>query len=394
LTRGAVVCRSCGSDALEAFYEVRGIPVHSCLMVPTHEEALAFPRGDLRLDFCTACGFIQNSLFEPERLRYSTDYEETQAFSPRFRAFQTELCRSQVEKYALRGRTVLEIGCGKGDFLVELCELGDCHGIGIDPSYRPERISSPAAARIRFLQELYSQRHAGLTADYVCCRHTLEHIAPVHEFVRTVRDTLAGRPDATVFFELPDMERILLEQAFWDIYYEHCSYFTLGSLARLFRRCDFALLDLYKGFDGQYLMIESQPGAGSGARRFAAEEDLEKTAAQVKVFREQIDRKFASFRRQMEEIRAGSRTAVIWGSGSKAVSFLTSLQIGGEIEWIVDINPHKHGKFLAGSGHRIVAPAFLREVRPDVVIVMNPIYCDEIRADLAAMGLAPEVTAV
>mgnify|MGYP003554653687 FL=1 len=41
-----------------------------------------------------------------------------------------------------------------------------------------------------------------------------------------------------------------------------------------------------------------------------------------------------------------------------------------------------------------MAPAFLREVRPDVVIVMNPIYCDEIRADLAAMGLAPEVTAV
>lgn len=390
----AVSCRSCGSESLEPFYEVRGIPVHSCLMVPSREEALAFPRGDLRLDFCTACGFIQNSRFEPERLRYSTDYEETQGFSPRFRAFQTELCRSQVDKYGLGGRTALEIGCGKGEFLVELCRLGDCRGIGIDPSYRPERTGREAAERIQFIQDFYSRKYAHLTADYVACRHTLEHIAPVRDFVQMVRDTLDGRPDAVVFFELPDMERILVEQAFWDVYYEHCTYFTLGSLARLFRRCGFEILDLYKGFDDQYLMIETKPTAGDRGRRFAVENDLEKTARQVKEYRERIERRFANWRARLARARERGERVALWGSGSKAVSFLTTLGIGDEVGWVVDINPHKHGKFLAGAGHEIVAPETLREARPDLVVVMNPIYLDEIRADLAKMGLAPELTAV
>ena len=50
---------------------------------------------------------------------------------------------------------------------------------------------------------------------------------------------------------------------------------------------------------------------------------------------------------------------------------------------MVDINPHKHGKYLAGSGHQIVGPDALVEIKPDVVVVMNPIYVEEIRADLA-----------
>lgn len=394
MTAIRTACRSCGSEALEAFYEVRGIPVHSCLMVASREEALAFPRGDLRLDFCTACGFVQNSLFDAERLRYSTDYEETQAFSPRFRDFQTALCRSQIERYALSGKTVLEIGCGKGDFLTELCVLGDCRGIGIDPSYRPERTDADVARRIEFIQDFYSQKYTHLTADYVVCRHTLEHIAPVHQFTRMVRDTLAGRPDAIVVFELPDMERILVEQAFWDIYYEHCTYFTLGSLARLFRRCDFELLDLYKEYDGQYLLIESRPTRGDQGRRFAVEEDLEKTAQQVKTFREKIERKFAEWRDRLATARARGHKVAVWGSGSKAVSFLTTLGVGDHVDWVVDINPHKHGKFLAGAAHVISSPEALRAGRPDLVVAMNPIYVEEIRADLDAMGLRPDVQAV
>jgi hypothetical protein len=68
--------------------------------------------------------------------------------------------------------------------------------------------------------------------------------------------------------------------------------------------------------------------------------------------------------------------------------------VGSEIEYVVDINPHKQEKHLAGTGHRIVSPTFLKEHAPDLVIVMNPIYQEEIRGDLAAMGLSPEVMAL
>jgi C-methyltransferase C-terminal domain len=55
----------------------------------------------------------------------------------------------------------------------------------------------------------------------------------------------------------------------------------------------------------------------------------------------------------------------------------------------VDINPHKHGRFMPGTGQEIVAPEFLVGYGPTDVLVMNPIYTEEIRQNLARLGLAP-----
>ncbi len=81
----------------------------------------------------------------------------------------------------------------------------------------------------------------------------------------------------------------------------------------------------------------------------------------------------------------------LWRSGSKSVAFLTTLNIHNEIRYVIDINPYKHGTYVAGTGQKIVAPDFLKEYKPDTVIVMNPIYHEEIRQDLNSMGLTPEL---
>jgi len=60
----------------------------------------------------------------------------------------------------------------------------------------------------------------------------------------------------------------------------------------------------------------------------------------------------------------------------------------------VDINPYRNGYYMSGTGHKIVGPDFLQEYRPDVVIVMNEIYCDEIRTLLREKGLEPEIVAL
>ena len=214
-------CQACESTALEKFYEQRGLPAHSCLLLPTRAAATRFPRGELALVFCHECGFIGNASFDVALNQYSAAYEETQAYSPRFQRFLNELCRDQIGRFALApGVTALEIGCGKGEFLTTLCELSGCNGIGIDPGYRPERTRSPAAERLMFIRDLYGPKYSYLQADYIACRHTLEHIAPVQEFMRLLRATLGARA-VNVFFELPDMERVLESGVFWDVYYEH-----------------------------------------------------------------------------------------------------------------------------------------------------------------------------
>jgi len=392
-------CPSCGSVGMSIFYELEGVPAHSVLLLPTREAALGYPRGDIALGFCSTCGFISNVAFDPVLHEYSSAYEATQAFSPTFNAFADRLARRLIERYDLHDKTIIEIGCGQGEFLTLLCELGDNRGIGFDPAYDSERSPGPTQQSVTFIKDFYSETYADHCADFYCCKMTLEHIQHTADFVSTVRRSLGDQQDAIVFFQVPDVTRILQEVAFWDIYYEHCSYFSLGSLARLFWKCGFEVMSLAKEYDGQYLMIEAKPGNGKGqgdsrSRPMEQEDDLEALVRDVNHFSRNYAHKLDSWQRDLRRLKQAGQRAVIWGAGSKGVAFLTTLGIRDEIDFAVDINPHKHGTYMAGTGQEIVAPEFLREYRPDVVIVMNPVYCDEIQQALDRMGCAAKLRPV
>ena len=387
-------CFSCGAEELTEFYESHNIPVNSCLLMPTRQEALDYPRGDLRLAFCRGCGFIQNVLFDPGVIEYSDRYEETQGYSARFNQFNDSLAARLVKCYDLKDKDVLEIGCGKGEFLVSLMRMGAAHGLGIDPGVHPERMPEDVASKLDFITDFYSDQYLHLTADFIACRHTLEHIQPVRDFVDLVRRAIGERRDPIVFFEVPDVVRVLRELAFWDIYYEHCSYFSLGSLARLFRAAEFDVFDLRAEYDDQYLLIDAVAANGSEGPYWDTEDDMAHLTNSVAYFRDNHKSKLAEWRRALQKANAGGQKTVLWGSGSKAVSYITSTGINDELEFVVDINPHKWGKFLAGSGHQIVSPEFLSEYQPDSVIAMNPIYLDEIDRSLQQLGVVAELTSV
>jgi hypothetical protein len=77
---------------------------------------------------------------------------------------------------------------------------------------------------------------------------------------------------------------------------------------------------------------------------------------------------------------------VVWGAGSKGVTFLNTFKDQNLIEYAVDINPRKQGMYIPGTGQKIVSPFFLSEYQPSVIIVMNPIYQDEIEKSLDSLG--------
>jgi SAM-dependent methyltransferase len=385
-------CRACGAGGLESCYRQAAIPANSCLLLDTAEAAVAFPAGELELVVCARCGFIQNDRFAPELTTYSAAYEESQAFSPRFLQFVDELIDRLEAEGPLAGRTVLEIGCGKGDFLIRLLERTGAIGIGIDPAFRADRVHTAAHDRVTFLAERYGPAHAGIEADLVCCRHTLEHIADVLGFLQEIRRTIGSRHATRLFFEVPDATRILEAAAFWDVYYEHCSYFTKGALARLFRRAGFRVTDLAHGYAGQYLLLRAVPAEpGVASAPLPIEEPPAETVALARAFRTRVEAELVRLSGQLAAWRAAGRRVVLWGSGSKATAYLTSLGAGSAVGGVVDINPHKANRYVAGTGHRIEAPERLPDLAPDVVVVMNPIYADEIRASLAGFGLAPDL---
>jgi SAM-dependent methyltransferase len=388
------ICPSCGAVGMSVFYKLERVPVHSVLLLSTREEALSYPVGDIVLGFCPICGFIANAAFDSSLQEYAPGYEGTQSFSPTFNAFAHRLAERLIDQYDLHGKDIIEIGCGQGEFLTLLCELGDNRGIGFDPAYVGPRAESLAHNRATFIKDLYSERYAGYRGDFVCCKMTLEHIQQPADFISTVRCSLGDQSGTVVFFQVPDVTRILRERAFWDIYYEHCSYFSLGSLARLFRKCGFDVIRLAKEYDGQYLMIEARPGDGTGGASLRQEDDLEDLARAVADFSQDCPHKLDAWRCDLHRLGQNGYRAVIWGAGSKGVAFLTTLGVQHEIEYAVDINPRKHGTYMAGTGQQIVGPEFLRAYRPDVVIVMNPIYCDEIQRALDRMGIMAELVPV
>ena len=389
-------CPACGETELTVFFEEGNVPTNSCLLLDDPDEASEFPRGELKIAFCDSCGFVTNTAFTPGQAEYSQRYEETQGFSPRFMAFATELAEQWVEDYDLANKTVLEIGCGKGEFLVEMAKAGAGHCIGIDPGVHAERWDDDEfGSQIEWIADFYDERYTHIDADVIICRHTLEHIPNVAEFMTTIRKSIGDRPDTVMLFELPDVQRVLDEVAFWDVYYEHCSYFSLGSLGRLFRQTGFEVVELSLEYDDQYLLIGARPSTVPAAGEPLAEEgDLQKLRDGVAHFRTGYDKLVADWRTRLESLRANDGTAVIWGSGSKGVSFISNLNLSSEVAAAVDINPHKWGKFMVGSNHEIVSPDKLKEIDPELVVVMNPIYLDEIGADLNELGLAPELKAL
>jgi SAM-dependent methyltransferase len=388
-------CPNCLKGDMSVFYQVPRVPVHSVLLMPTRDIAVNFPKGDIALGHCSYCGFIANTLFDPTVHNYSAQYEETQGFSGTFQAFHRKLAEEMIEKYDLHGKKMIEIGCGKGEFLSLLCEIGKNTGVGFDPAFVSDRNPSAGDKNVEFVADFYSEKYTHVQGDFVCCKMTLEHIPDTASFMRTVRRSIGDRHDTVVFFQVPDMSRVLRDLAFWDIYYEHCSYFSAESLKLLFQETGFDVMDVWTDYDDQYLMITATPSKTTPIS--VPKPDSTRVDQDIAFFTEHQAARMATWKSKLEETRSSGKRAVVWGSGSKGVAFLTALNQhtpDREIEYAVDINPFREGKYMAGTGQEIVSPAFLKRYKPDLAIAMNPIYQPEIKADLEKLGLSTEVVSV
>jgi len=382
-------CPVCGNASVLDVVEIPRVPVHCNVLWPTRAEALAAPVADIRLGFCRGCGHTFNRAFDPALMAYSPRYENSLHFSPRFQEYAQSLAAHLIERYDLHGKDIIEIGCGKGEFLTLLCELGENRGVGFDPSYVPGEAGTASAAGFEVIQDFYSERYAAHRADLICCRHVLEHVADPQGFLRMVRRAIGGR-NTVVFFEVPNGRWTLRDLAVWDIIYEHCSYFSAHSLAELFGAAGLGVRDLREAFGGQYLCLEAVSGDAVTTERPPTRE-LEALAREAEDFADEYQRKVAQWDELLEEMTEAGRRVVVWGAGSKGVSFLNALGIREQSEYIVDLNPRKHGMHVAGTGQRIVPPEFLRTCRPDAIVVMNAIYEDEIRARIENLGISCEL---
>jgi SAM-dependent methyltransferase len=375
-------CPTCQSSELDEFFKISAVPVLCNQLLQTRDDALAAPTGEVRLGCCPDCAMVFNVAFDESRIVYSGSYENSLHFSARFQDYARELAQRLVGRYGLEEDSeILEIGCGKGEFLKLICGLSGSRGIGIDASFEGGLDDD----RIRVIREPFSEVHQDLQADLVCCRHVLEHIPGPRRFLKQVRAVAAARAGTGVFFEVPNALWTLRDLGIWDVIYEHCSYFTAPALERLFGEAGFAVAETAETYGGQFLCLHAATGT-SAAPSTGTEGRVGEVVDLARQFGRHHRERTSDWNSRLEAWIAEDRRVAIWGAGSKGVTFLNTLEAGSGVSCAVDINPRKHGRFIPGTGQEVVPPESLASIGADVVLVMNPLYVDEIRAALASLG--------
>lgn len=384
------ICTVCRSTDISVFFELDQVPVHCNLLWPERDKAINAPRGDIRLGFCRACGHIFNLAFDPDCMRYNQEYENSLHFSALFQQYARSLAARLINRHHLYDKVIIEIGCGKGDFLTLLCKLGGNRGVGFDPGCMHESTVGKAAEQITFIKDFYSERYAGYKADFICCRHVLEHIQSPLDFLINLRQAIGNQHGTVVFFEVPNVMFTLKDIGIWDLIYEHCSYFNISSLAHVFTSCGFEICNISEAFEKQFLCIESLPveSAVNSVRDYL--DHLEIITHDMAVFADRYQHKVETWLHHLERIKQANKKVVLWGGGSKGVSFLNTMK-ASQIKYVIDINPYKQGMYVPGTGQKIVPPEFLRNYQPHVIIVMNPVYYNEILQIVKSLNLSTKL---
>jgi len=381
------LCPVCKSDHTEELINIKNIPIYCNLMWESRDAAVNCPKGDISLEFCSNCGHVFNSAFDPEKMDYNQAYENSLHFSEKFQEFARSLVVELIEKHDIKNKDIVEIGCGKGDFLQMICEIGDNRGTGFDRSYDPgNETDNSILGNIRFVQEFYSKKFESVPVEFLICRHVLEHIEKPIDFIDEIKSTLNGR-SSSIYFEVPNILYTLRDLGIWDLIYEHCGYFTPNSLAFLFKNEGLQVQNTKERYSSQFLGIEAITGNPDAS--ILPTQSLDEVIKLARGFGDAYRQKVTKWQKILEGLDT-KESIVVWGGGSKGVTFVNILN-SDKIKAVVDINPRKQDKFLAGTGQKYISPEDLISIKPDVIIIMNDVYLKEISKTLQGMNLSPEI---
>lgn len=334
----------------EYIWAVDDIPIFQNVVLNTFEEAIQFPKVNVILKQDEKSGLVINSNFN-ENIIYNKQYDNDQTFSDSFKKHLTIIKKMLIDR-GFYSKRIVEIGAGKGYFL-EYLENNGFNIIGYDPAYNG---NNP-----KIFKEYFSDGR--LEADLIILRHTLEHIPNPHNFIKNIckQNNYKGK----IFIEVPDFNWIVRKKAFWDIFHEHCNYFTKETLSNIFNNCEIASF-----FNEQYIYL------------FANIKDIKSTLNEEVIRYDNLFQIFNSKMNYYKKLLEENNNIVLWGAASKGVTFVNLLDKKRQrIKYLVDINPNKQNKYIPGTGHTIFSPDYLFEDKTptDMIIVMNKNYFNEIK---------------
>jgi len=388
-------CPICNSENSIPIFKHDLLPIYNNERHYCRESALNAKTGKVDFYFCKDCSFMYNRVHDNLLMDYLVDYEVSRKYSQYFNNFLETLCSQINEFYSLKGKTIVEIGCGDGQFLSKLRDLYDFEGYGFEPSMK-KRGKNSAHNGIQFIADYYIKNCLRKKVDLIILRHVLEHQGYPVNFLKNV----VNEKEGFIYTEVPALEWIIDNDQIVAFSYEHCSYFSMNSFKLVHKLNGFECDKLSFTFENEYLQFFGSKACSTKVNKehnsdcnyFSKYNKIENLIIGVTEFTKRIpiikDRLKSYFTGREDK-------TVLWGAGGKGLTLLFLLGIYHyDFPYVVDINQERHGTYVPLTGQKIIAPEELKRIQPETILITNSSYLHEIKRTLNTLNLKSDIQVV
>lgn len=379
------ICRSCRQTGLLPILDLSSMPLSDGLLT---DEQLTQPerRFPLEVAYCPSCSLVQILYTVPPEMLFCEDYPYYSSFSDTLLSHSRDNALDLIARRHLTADSlVVELASNDGYLLRNFAERG-IGVLGIDPAEGPARaaqdIGIPTMVTF-FTYELARQlREQGTKADVVIANNVLAHVADTNGFVEGLAVLLAD--DGVGVIEVPYVRDLIDRCEFDTIYHEHLCYFSVTALNNLFRRHGLYLNDAKRiAIHGGSLRlyVERSQNTQPSVRSLLAEEKVLHVDSYA--YFQDFAKRVMEIRRRMvdllTDLKASGKSIAAYGAAAKGAILLNYIGIGADvIDFVVDRNVHKQGKFMPGVRIPICEPARIMDDRPDYVVILPWNFAEEI----------------
>ncbi len=387
-------CRLCGAGLRHTLVDLGKSPLCETFLDAAqidHTEPF-FP---LHVLICGACWLVQLKEYVTPDGIFTDHYPYYSSYSTSWVAHAKAYCEMIVKRRRLGADSfVVELASNDGYLLQHFPALGVSNILGVEPSANvaAEAAKKGIPVRVAFFGLAEAERIVAEKgqADLVLGNNVLAHVPDLNDFFAGAARLV--KPDGVITFEFPHLETLLKHNQFDTIYHEHFCYFSATAIAALAARHNMAFVDVeelptHGGSLRVYIAHKGEPSQAVRERLAHEEAAGFKTLAFYAGFEERVKRAKRKLLAFLIEAKDAGKTVCGYGAPGKGNTLLNYCGIGTDfIDFTVDRNPHKHGRYTPGTHIPILPVEAIDTAKPDYILILPWNLKDEIVAQMAHVG--------